>query len=59
PHTESSGFIEGNNNKFKLLKRILYGRANLFNLFKKCYTAFQLKLKGFRIQNLMEMDELT
>ena len=22
----SSGFVEGNNNKFKLLKRILYGR---------------------------------
>ena len=23
---ESSGFVEGNNNKFKLIKRILYGR---------------------------------
>ena len=35
PH--SSGFVEGNNNKFKLLKRILYGRSNLVNLFRKCY----------------------
>lgn len=58
-HTESSGFVEGNNNKFKLLKRILYGRADLVNLFKKCYTAFQVKRKGFRIQDLLEMDELT
>ncbi|MBP3909139.1 MAG: transposase, partial [Turicibacter sp.] len=58
-HSESSGFVEGNNNKFKLLKRILYGRAHLVNLFKKCYTAFQVKRKGFRIQNLLEMDELT
>lgn len=28
-HSESNGFVEGNNNKFKLIKRILYGRANL------------------------------
>ncbi len=28
-HPESSGFVEGNNNKFKLLKRIVYGRSSL------------------------------
>jgi hypothetical protein len=33
-HDVSSGFVEGNNNKFKLIKRILYGRADLVNLFK-------------------------
>ena len=30
----SSGFVEGNNNKFKLLKRIVYGRSGLVNLEK-------------------------
>ena len=39
---ESSGFVEGNNNKFKLIKRILYGRCNLVNLFKKCFSIFSL-----------------
>ena len=33
----SSGFVEGNNNKFKLIKRILYGRSNFVDLFRKCY----------------------
>lgn len=28
----SSGFVEGNNNKFKLIKRIVYGKMNLVNL---------------------------
>ena len=45
----SSGFVEGNNNKFKLIKRILYGRANLDTLFKKCYLAFKFGLDGFNI----------
>lgn len=31
----SSGFVEGNNNKFKVLKRIVYGRSGLVNLEKK------------------------
>lgn len=35
----SSGFVEGNNNKFKLLKRIVYGRSGLVNLEKKCKLA--------------------
>lgn len=35
----SSGFVEGNN-KFKLLKRIVYGRSGLVNLEKKCKLAF-------------------
>ena len=37
----SSGFVEGNNNKFKLLKRIVYGRSGLVNLAKKCFLAFR------------------
>ena len=39
-HPVSSGFVEGNNNKFKLLKRIVYGRSGLVNLEKKCKLAF-------------------
>lgn len=35
----SSGFVEGNNNKFKVLKRIVYGRSGLANL-EKCKLAF-------------------
>ena len=57
-HSESSGFVEGNNNKFKLIKRILYGRANLVNLFKKCYVTFQTKLKGFSLKKLLKTNAL-
>jgi len=52
-HEESSGFVEGNNNKFKLIKRIAYGRANLTNLFRKSYFAFQVKLKNFNLRKLI------
>ena len=51
-HDVSSGFVEGNNNKFKLIKRILYGRADLVNLFKKSYFAFQSKLDNFNLLKL-------
>ncbi|MBB6716904.1 transposase, partial [Clostridium gasigenes] len=57
-HSESSGFVEGNNNKFKLIKRILYGRANLVNLFKKCYVTFQVKCKDFSLQKLIKTNAL-
>ena len=50
--SESSGFVEGNNNKFKLIKRILYGRCNLVNLFKKCFSIFSLKASS-NIFNLL------
>lgn len=39
----SSGFVEGNNNKFKLIKRIVYGRSKIVNLGKKCKLAFLIK----------------
>jgi len=38
----NSGFVEGNNTKFKLTKRILAGRSGLANLFRKCYAAFSI-----------------
>lgn len=55
-YNESNGFVEGNNNKFKLIKRILYGRANLDNLFKKCYMAFQTKKSDFELPHFIKKD---
>ena len=49
----SSGFVEGNNNKFKLIKRILYGRSGLANLFRKCYAAFSITQTNVPVQSLI------
>ena len=38
----NSGFVEGNNTKFKLIKRILAGRSGIGNLYRKCYAAFTI-----------------
>lgn len=43
----SSGFVEGNNNKFKVLKRIVYGRSGLVNLEKNVNWLFFLRIKVF------------
>lgn len=50
----NSGFVEGNNNKFKLIKRIVYGKMNLVNLFKKCYLGFMSTLDNFDISMIVE-----
>ncbi|MBW9156591.1 transposase [Clostridium tagluense] len=52
-YTISSGFVEGNNNKFKLLKRIVYGRSGLVNLTKKCKLAFLPKNEEFSLSALI------
>ena len=49
----SSGFVEGNNNKFKVLKRIVYGRSGLVNLEKKCKLAFLSKSQDFSLTALL------
>lgn len=49
----SSGFVEGNNNKFKVLKRIVYGRSGLVNLEKKCKLAFLSKIQDFSLPALL------
>lgn len=49
----SSGFVEGNNNKFKLIKRIVYGRSKLVNLTKKCKLAFLIKTENFNLMDLI------
>lgn len=52
-YSESSGFVEGNNNKFKLIKRIVYGRSGLVNLEKKCKLAFLPKNEDFSLIDLV------
>ena len=49
----SSGFVEGNNNKFKVLKRIVYGRSRLVNLEKKCKLAFMSKSEDYSLSDLL------
>lgn len=49
----SSGFVEGNNNKFKLIKRIVYGKMKLVNLFKKSFLAFCVNKEDFNIFDLI------
>ncbi|MCB5548428.1 transposase [Blautia sp. MSK17_66] len=49
----SSGFVEGNNNKFKVFKRIVYGRSGLVNLEKKCKLAFMSKSEDFSLSELL------
>lgn len=49
----SSGFVEGNNNKFKLIKRIVYGRSKIGNLSKKCFLAFSMNREDFNLQDIL------
>ena len=49
----SSGFVEDNNNKFKLIKRIVYGKSKLFNLFRKCHVAFSATKGDFTLFKLL------
>ena len=42
---ETSGFVEGFNNKIKVLKRRSYGMTNLKHLFQRIY----LDLEGYRL----------
>jgi len=42
---ETSGFVEGFNNKIKVLKRRSYGITNLKHLFQRVY----LDLEGYRL----------
>jgi hypothetical protein len=49
----SSGFVEGGNNKFKLIKREMYGRANLPYLTQKCLLGFSIKKQDFNLFDLI------
>ena len=50
----NSGFVEGNNNKFKLIKRIVYGKMKLCNLFKKSYLCFLATTDNFDISEIVD-----
>ena len=52
-YTYSSGFVEGCNHKFKLIKRILYGRCGLKNLEIRTKLAFDVSREGFSLQALL------
>jgi hypothetical protein len=54
-YPESSGFVEGNNCKFKLIKRIVYGRSKLVNLFKKSFLCFSFKRENFNLKNIINI----
>ncbi len=49
----NSGFVEGNNNKFKLIKRIVYGKQKLCNLFKKSYLCFLSTLDNLASEEIV------
>lgn len=49
----SSGFVEGNNNKFKLIKRIVYGRSRLASLASKCKLSFLPQNEEFSLIDLV------
>lgn len=53
-NSTNSGFVEGNNNKFKLIKRIVYGKMKLCNLFKKSYLCFLATTDNFNISEIVE-----
>ncbi len=50
----NSGFVEGNNNKFKLIKRIVYGKSKLCNLLKRSFIGFMSTLDNFDISIIVE-----
>ncbi len=53
-YPQSSGFVEGNNNKFKLIKRILYGRSKIVNLFRKCYLPFLVTHQDINLMKIVK-----
>ena len=50
----NSGFVEGNNNKFKLIKRIVYGKSKLCNLLRRSFIGFMSTLDDFDISIMVE-----
>ncbi|MDR2044627.1 MAG: hypothetical protein LBQ15_09745 [Clostridium sp.] len=49
----NSGFVEGGNNRFQLIKREMYGRANLPHLTRKCLLGFSITKPEFNLFNLI------
>lgn len=49
----NSGWVEGSNNKFKLIKRTMYGRAGHKRLEHKCRMIFAVRSGGVKISDLI------
>ncbi len=48
-YSYSSGFVEGNNQRYKTIKKCSYGRLRLAMLIKKCMLAFTSTLENFEL----------
>ena len=53
-YSYSSGFVEGNNLRFKTLKRASYGRMRLSMLIQKCMIAFTSTLDNFKLGMIVD-----
>ena len=51
-YSYSSGFVEGGNSKFKLLKRVSCGRLQLDSLYQKCMLGFWYTLDDFQLKDV-------
>ena len=51
----SSGFVEGNNCKYKLIKRTMYGRASTATLMKKFYVASKISRCNISITDILQL----
>ena len=51
----NSGFVEGNNCKYKLIKRTMYGRASTSTLMKKFYVASKISRCDISITDILQL----
>ncbi len=58
-YTFSSGFVEGNNNRMKLIERIGYGRMKLKTLIHKAMLAMYSTLEGFKLGGIVKWAPLS
>lgn len=50
----SSGFVEGGNDRYKLVKRMMFGRAGQMHLFEKAYAISIIMRTGIKASQLIE-----
>lgn len=48
----SSGFVEGNNTKLKLMEQIVFHKGTIINFYKKCYLAFMTTVSNFDLKEI-------
>ncbi len=52
-HEHSSGFVEGGNCRYKLVKRTMFGKANIEHLFHKFYAQSSITCCGLNARGLL------